>query len=123
MASVLGKEPPVAVVAGVQHLPEEAVVQDPQARMALQVVAPEVALEKIALQAVILHCLRLMREVFDAEDIAARHADKLVDHAAEVVRRHVDQHARGEPRSEEQPSELQSLMRISYAVLCLNKKN
>src|SRR3546814_2419558 len=27
------------------------------------------------------------------------------------------------PRSEEQTSELQSLMRISYAVLCLNKKN
>src|SRR3546814_749475 len=96
MASFLGKEPPVAVVAGVQHLTEEAVVQDPQARMALQVVAPEVALEEIALHAVILHCLRLMREVFDAEDIAARHADDLVDHAAEVVRRHVDQHARGE---------------------------
>src|SRR3546814_5473138 len=27
------------------------------------------------------------------------------------------------PRSEEHTSELQSLMRISYAVLCLNKKN
>src|SRR3546814_5849864 len=27
------------------------------------------------------------------------------------------------PRSEEHPSELQSLMRISYAVFCLNKKN
>src|SRR3546814_7163346 len=26
-------------------------------------------------------------------------------------------------RSEEHPSELQSLMRISYAVFCLNKKN
>src|SRR3546814_8646025 len=26
------------------------------------------------------------------------------------------------PRSEEQPSELQSLMRISYAVFCLKKK-
>src|SRR3546814_5773665 len=32
--------------------------------------------------------------------------------------------ANGTPvRSEEHPSELQSLMRISYAVLCLNKKN
>src|SRR3546814_12152210 len=82
MASVLGKEPPIAVVAGVQHLPEEAVVQDPQARMALQVVAPEVALEKIALQAVILHCLRLMREVFDAEDIAARNADNQIGRAS-----------------------------------------
>src|SRR3546814_8309944 len=27
------------------------------------------------------------------------------------------------PRSEEHPSELQSLMRISYAVFCLKKKN
>src|SRR3546814_8895643 len=30
--------------------------------------------------------------------------------------------ARGAPRSEEHTSELQSLMRISYAVLCLKKK-
>src|SRR3546814_4434887 len=29
----------------------------------------------------------------------------------------------GEPRSEEHTSELQSLMRISYAVFCLKKKN
>src|SRR3546814_2155662 len=28
----------------------------------------------------------------------------------------------GDPRSEEHTSELQSLMRISYAVFCLNKK-
>src|SRR3546814_2074244 len=31
-------------------------------------------------------------------------------------------HARVEPRSEEHTSELQSLMRISYAVFCLKKK-
>src|SRR3546814_5141509 len=30
--------------------------------------------------------------------------------------------ARGKPRSEEHTSELQSLMRISYAVFCLKKK-
>src|SRR3546814_5543051 len=30
---------------------------------------------------------------------------------------------RNEPRSEEHTSELQSLMRISYAVFCLKKKN
>src|SRR3546814_3244338 len=30
---------------------------------------------------------------------------------------------RAGPRSEEHTSELQSLMRISYAVFCLNKKN
>src|SRR3546814_2016983 len=37
----------------------------------------------------------------------------------------VDQHiqARVPPRSEEHTSELQSLMRISYAVFCLKKKN
>src|SRR3546814_6560810 len=29
----------------------------------------------------------------------------------------------GDLRSEEQPSELQSLMRISYAVFCIHKKN
>src|SRR3546814_1951633 len=29
----------------------------------------------------------------------------------------------GKDRSEEQPSELQSKMRITYAVICLNKKN
>src|SRR3546814_4784647 len=34
---------------------------------------------------------------------------------------HHDQ-ARSEPRSEEHTSELQSLMRISYAVFCLKKK-
>src|SRR3546814_6744444 len=32
-------------------------------------------------------------------------------------------HAIGEIRSEEHTSELQSLMRISYAVFCLKKKN
>src|SRR3546814_5308664 len=31
--------------------------------------------------------------------------------------------ASGDPRSEEHTSELQSLMRISYAVFCLKKKN
>src|SRR3546814_6130373 len=38
----------------------------------------------------------------------------------------IAEHARGRldrPRSEEQTSELQSLMRISYAVFCLNKTN
>src|SRR3546814_9658192 len=33
------------------------------------------------------------------------------------------QQERFEPRSEEHTSELQSLMRISYAVFCLKKKN
>src|SRR3546814_3553450 len=34
-----------------------------------------------------------------------------------------DQSVRGVPRSEEHTSELQSLMRNSYAVFCLKKKN
>src|SRR3546814_1480578 len=33
-----------------------------------------------------------------------------------------DRHQRAVARSEEHPSELQSLMRISYAVFCLKKK-
>src|SRR3546814_4288151 len=37
--------------------------------------------------------------------------------------RHAPRDRRAEPRSEEHTSELQSLMRISYAVFCLKKKN
>src|SRR3546814_3901390 len=36
---------------------------------------------------------------------------------------HADRHEDMQPRSEEHTSELQSLMRISYAVFCLKKKN
>src|SRR3546814_6735566 len=45
-------------------------------------------------------------------------ADGLHAEGAEQVR----QHAADEQRSEEHTSELQSLMRISYAVFCLKKK-
>src|SRR3546814_7852201 len=38
------------------------------------------------------------------------------------ARRGGHDHDRGHPRSEEHTSELQSLMRISYAVFCLKKK-
>src|SRR3546814_6363783 len=37
--------------------------------------------------------------------------------------RHAEGIFRPDPRSEEHTSELQSLMRISYAVFCLKKKN
>src|SRR3546814_6993542 len=37
--------------------------------------------------------------------------------------RYCEVHGSWFPRSEEHTSELQSLMRISYAVFCLNKKN
>src|SRR3546814_5445879 len=45
-------------------------------------------------------------------------ADKLLAQDAGDRRRHIDRHL----RSEEHTSELQSLMRISYAVFCLKKK-
>src|SRR3546814_4164838 len=52
-------------------------------------------------------------------------------HQPETVKRGAGRKTRGDllfelrpvPRSEEHTSELQSLMRISYAVFCLNKKN
>src|SRR3546814_2940977 len=47
-------------------------------------------------------------------------ADRLA-HEAELVAQIVDLFS--EPRSEEHTSELQSLMRISYAVFCLKTKN
>src|SRR3546814_2931173 len=42
--------------------------------------------------------------------------------AGQVIRRHVLRNALLPVRSEEHTSELQSLMRISYAVFCLKKK-
>src|SRR3546814_9886492 len=49
----------------------------------------------------------------------------IVEHAAgalgEILDQPADRHL-GEGRSEEHTSELQSLMRISYAVFCLKKK-
>src|SRR3546814_9111929 len=51
-------------------------------------------------------------------DVADVHAG---DHAPKKIRRILDQQ-RPWGRSEEHTSELQSLMRISYAVFCLKKK-
>src|SRR3546814_2545322 len=42
--------------------------------------------------------------------------------AAVILHRAADEALSGLPRSEEHTSELQSLMRISYAVFCLKKK-
>src|SRR3546814_4767630 len=57
-------------------------------------------------------------------DAARLHQLVLLVHLAQVEAVHGRRHARrvGVPRSEEHTSELQSLMRISYAVFCLNKK-
>src|SRR3546814_4808242 len=43
-------------------------------------------------------------------------------HRSEAIRRRRQPPGGGRPRSEEHTSELQSLMRISYAVFCLKKK-
>src|SRR3546814_10743155 len=54
-----------------------------------------------------------------------RAAAKSVPGSAQTGRRRVRRRQRagsGSPRSEEHTSELQSLMRISYAVFCLKKK-
>src|SRR3546814_4599844 len=55
---------------------------------------------------------------------AVDHARILAAHdAADIVRLHVvGNHGHARVRSEEHTSELQSLMRISYAVFCLKKK-
>src|SRR3546814_4888717 len=54
------------------------------------------------------------------------HLKHLTDDRCDVVRRHIDLGQRRveekAQRSEEHTSELQSLMRISYAVFCLKKK-
>src|SRR3546814_6811519 len=49
-------------------------------------------------------------------------ADKPHDHQREILGRAEAVCDSGERRSEEHTSELQSLMRISYAVFCLTKK-
>src|SRR3546814_1062248 len=57
--------------------------------------------------------------VGDVEDIVREQRPILAVLAIDVV----DAAKVAEPRSEEHTSELQSLMRISYAVFCLKKKN
>src|SRR3546814_7410433 len=64
-----------------------------------------------------------LQEVAEAELIDAR-GDLLAQrqHAHADVRQHDEQQDPQRERSEEHTSELQSLMRISYAVFCLKKK-
>src|SRR3546814_6345555 len=71
-------------------------------------------------QAVAQHALhggQQLRLVVDHHVVARGIAP--LDRVEHVLLVQVDQH----PRSEEHTSELQSLMRSSYAVFCLNKKN
>src|SRR3546814_3929013 len=68
------------------------------------------------LSAVALHSIG--KEVARARNLAAAVSlEDLVEEPQEAVDDEIG------PRSEEHTSELQSLMRISYAVLCLKKKN
>src|SRR3546814_1696140 len=55
-------------------------------------------------------------------DLALLHEVGLVRQGERDVDRLLDHHDGGALRSEEHTSELQSLMRISYAVFCLKKK-
>src|SRR3546814_3684285 len=71
----------------------------------------------------------ILRLVQEALTNSARHADADVVHVrlardgeAITARIEDDGRLRGAIRSEEHTSELQSLMRISYAVFCLKKK-
>src|SRR3546814_19495241 len=55
------------------------------------------------------------------EEVVAHHVQRLLRARQGAARRSLDQR---EPcRSEEHTSELQSLMRISYAIFCLKQKN
>src|SRR3546814_4112025 len=78
--------------------------------------------------------VRLLRRQLQRPDLLDFLRRDVAVHAGAVISVHVvpDQagarlglgHGAGEiPRSEEHTSELQSLMRISYAVFCLKKKN
>src|SRR3546814_8961095 len=70
--------------------------------------------------------LRRRRRVAALEEAAA-HEHDLADSLGHVRRlddrrREIGERPQGAERSEEHTSELQSLMRISYAVFCLKKK-
>src|SRR3546814_7100417 len=59
-----------------------------------------------------------------SDDDRPVHDDRLPQIRGQLIERQHDfrDQRRGETRSEEHTSELQSLMRISYAVFCLKKK-
>src|SRR3546814_1736945 len=59
------------------------------------------------------------REAGGGDGLAAFHAEHV---EAEALAQFVEHRDRSAARSEEHTSELQSLMRISYAVFCLKKK-
>src|SRR3546814_9873376 len=67
---------------------------------------------------------RLQRGILGTRlDEHAEHGEAAGSRLVHEVAFHVEALARQQMRSEEHTSELQSLMRISYAVFCLKKKN
>src|SRR3546814_2565662 len=58
----------------------------------------------------------------EIEIVGLRDTTKTTCTGVEMFRKLLDEGRAGENRSEEHTSELQSLMRISYAVFCLKKK-
>src|SRR3546814_4057178 len=60
-----------------------------------------------------------LQRAVDLVAVAGRGVEKGIDAGGHVRQREVG----GDQRSEEHTSDLQSLMRISYAVFCLQKKN
>src|SRR3546814_10538837 len=72
-----------------------------------------------ALQRVTVQAVRRSRHADHAQTRQAQQLQQIG--VARLLYRHGV--ARTQQRSEEHTSELQSLMRISYAVFCLNKKN
>src|SRR3546814_4708800 len=63
------------------------------------------------------------REIVVQETIMTRHGtDRILRYAFDLAQRRPARHLTSATRSEEHTSELQSLMRISYAVFCLKKK-
>src|SRR3546814_4138513 len=63
-----------------------------------------------------------MERGFDDHEDAVPHEAALLSGAVAIVTRNGKDVAKATLRSEEHTSELQSLMRISYAVFCLKKK-
>src|SRR3546814_10819075 len=64
----------------------------------------------------------LFRSVHEVPSAMHQDVDQLAERVAHVEAAHAPGFVGGAVRSEEHTSELQSLMRISYAVFCLKKK-
>src|SRR3546814_6138836 len=69
------------------------------------------------------HAVRSDLDIVGQRNIALEHAADVDHHVATMPQLTTQIEARRIGRSEEHTSELQSLMRISYAVFCLKKKN